>query len=259
MNTINNNFLSLALYAGEIMLKNGAETYRVEDTIVRICKIYNIGSIEPFVTPTGIFISINEWNGTESKTVIKRIKSRTIDLNKVSKVNDFSRKIASNPLGFDEGYSALKAIDSTPKYNRYVKLFSAGIASAFFGILLKAPLRDVFLVFLISMLVYIVVSLVDKLNSNLFFQNVIGGCTASFLAIIAIVLNLGINVDKIIISSIMILLPGVAITNAVRDSISGDLLSGLSRAAEAAIIAISIAVGVGIVMNIWIHLFGGII
>ena len=80
-----------------------------------------------------------------------------------------------------------------------------------------------------------------------------------FRSILSMVLNLGTDTDKIIISSIMILLPGVAITNAVRDSISGDLISGLARAAEAFIIAISIAVGVGMVMNIWVHLMGGVL
>ena len=257
MSTSKKKCLELAVYAGEIMLKNGAETYRVEDTIIRICRVYDILSVEPFVTPTGIFVSINENDDNDSVSIIKRIKSRTIDLNKISKVNDLSRKLST--LSFEDGLELLKKIDSIPKYHKALKAACAGLASAFFGILLGALLRDVFVAFFISIIVYMMVSLVEGLNANQFIQNAIGGATASCLAILSIVLNLGTDIDKVIISSIMILLPGVAITNAVRDSISGDLISGLARATEAFIIAISIAVGVGIVMNIWIHLMGGIL
>lgn len=251
--------LALSLYAGEIMLKNGGETYRVEDTIIRICQAYNINHVESFVTPTGIFVSVDDQNnGDEAISFLKRIKNRTIDLNKISKINDFSRKVAISHLSIDEGMKILKDIDALPKYNKYLKTLCAGITSAFLGILLGATIRDAITSFFVSILVYIFVTFVDSLNSNVFIQNASGGAMASLLAILSLHLNIGVNLDKIIISSIMILVPGVAITNAVRDSISGDFLSGLARATEAAIIAISIAAGAGAVMNTWIQIFGGV-
>ncbi|TCO79036.1 threonine/serine exporter family protein [Marinisporobacter balticus] len=253
------NILSLALYAGEIMLQNGAETYRVEDTIIRICQAYNISYVESFVIPTGIFVSVDQGNAdTKVVTFIKRIKTRTIDLNKVSQINDFSRKVSVSNLSVEEGMEILKKIDTLSKYPKKIKLFCSGIASACFGLLLGATYIDSLSSFIISILVYISVSFIEHLNSNLFIQNFIGGIIAALLAILAVNIHLGINIDKIIISSIMILVPGVAITNAVRDSISGELLSGVARSAEAIIIAISIAVGVGTVMNAWIYLRGGI-
>ncbi|WZL71522.1 threonine/serine exporter family protein [Clostridiaceae bacterium 35-E11] len=259
MHPTKKNILALALYAGEIMLKNGAETYRVEDTIIRICQAYNINRVESFVTPTGIFVSVDDQNnGDEAISFLKRIKNRTIDLNKISKINDFSRTIAISHLSTDEGMKILRDIDALPKYNKYLKTLCAGITSAFLGILLGATITDAITSFFVSILVYIFVTFVDNLNSNVFIQNASGGAMASLLAILAVHLNIGVNLDKIIISSIMILVPGVAITNAIRDSISGDFLSGLARAAEAAIIAIAIAVGAGTVMNTWIQIFGGV-
>ena len=56
----------------------------------------------------------------------------------------------------------------------------------------------------------------------------------------------------------MLLVPGLAITNAIRDTMSGDLVSGLTRAAEAFLIAISIATGTGAILSFWISNFGGI-
>ncbi|QXM05948.1 threonine/serine ThrE exporter family protein [Crassaminicella indica] len=253
------NILALAIYAGEIMLKNGAETYRVEDTIIRICHAYNIPYVESFVTPTGIFVSVdNKNNDTEAFTFIKRIQFRSIDLNKISQVNNFSRKLATSYLSVEEGMNILKSIDTLPKYPRMLKIIGAGFASSFFGLLLGATYNDFFSSFFIALIIYIAVSFVDRLHSNLFIQNFIGGAIAALLAILSVNINLGINIDKIIISSIMILVPGVAITNAIRDYISGELLSGVARSAEAIIVAVSIAVGVGAVMNTWIYIFGGI-
>jgi len=66
----------------------------VEDTIIRICKTCDIPYVEAFVMPTGIFISVDEGkNDNNIFSFIKRIKNRTIDLDKVSKVNDFSPSI----------------------------------------------------------------------------------------------------------------------------------------------------------------------
>ncbi|QZY57484.1 threonine/serine exporter family protein [Crassaminicella profunda] len=255
------NILALAVYAGEIMLKNGAETYRVEDTIIRICHAYNIPCVESFVTPTGIFVSIDPQdhnNDDNVITFIKRIQIRTIDLNKISQVNNFSRKLTTSYLSVEEGMDLLKKIDTLPKYPGLLKIIGAGIASAFFGLLLGSTYNDFFSSFFIAMIIYIAVSFIDKLHSNLFIQNFIGGAIAALLAIFSVNIDLGMNIDKIIISSIMILVPGVAITNAIRDYISGELLSGVARSAEAIIVAISIAVGVGAVMNTWIYFLGGL-
>lgn len=250
-------WVELAVYAGEIMLKNGAETYRVEDTIVRICNMHDIYSVESFVTPTGIFVSVNDTIDGPSISFIKRIKNRTINLSKISQVNDFSRRISSMSLSFEERLEELKKIDNSPRYNKYIKSLGAGIASAFFAVLIMASMADILISFIIGVIVYMVLELVDGLGANQFIQNSICGAMAAALAILAVTLDIGLSIDKIIISSIMILLPGVAITNAVRDSISGDLISGLTRAAEAFIVAISIAVGVGLTMHLWIQFLGG--
>ena len=94
------NLLTMAVLAGNIMLKNGAETYRVEDTITRICKSrLNTESVEPFVTPTGMFVSI-QCNG-EIISYVQRVKDIKINLDKINMVNDFSRKFVSSNMPID--------------------------------------------------------------------------------------------------------------------------------------------------------------
>ena len=84
-----------------------------------------------------------------------------------------------------------------------------------------------------------------------FINNIIGASIASILSILAVNIGIGHNMDAIIIGSIMSLVPGVSITNALRDTISGDFISGSSRGMEAIFSALAIAFGVGIVLNIY--------
>ncbi len=99
--------LLLAALTGKTMLKNGAETYRVEDTIERICKSrLDIKYADAFVTPTGIFLSL-EYKG-EMFTYLIRIKSIRIDLNKIDLVNEFSREFVNSNMTVDEGIEKLK-------------------------------------------------------------------------------------------------------------------------------------------------------
>jgi len=242
--------LIMAILAGRIMLKNGAETYRAEDTIIRLCKSrYNIKYAESFVTSTGIFVSI-EYNG-EVISYLKRIKTRTIDLNKIDMVNSFSRSFVESNMSVDEGIKELKKINKTENYKFYTQIIFGSMAAAFFSLLFGGTFLDFISSFLVSIVVVLVADKLGQLDSTFFINNLIGASIASILAILAVKIGIGTNIDKIIIGSIMTLVPGVAITNAIRDTISGDFLSGLSRGMEAILTALSIALGAGVILKIY--------
>ena len=93
---------------------------------------------------------------------------------------------------------------------------------------------------------------------NSFLNTSISAGILALLAIIFIKINLSNDMDKVIIGSLMLLVPGLSITNAIRDTLAGDLVSGLARGAEAFLTAIAVAIGTGIVLSFWISVFGGI-
>lgn len=98
--------MEVCILAGKIMLTNGAETYRVEDTMIRIAHSFGAKEAHSYVTPTGIVFSIEGDQPTKTKLV--RINERTTDLNKVTKVNSISRKISNQQLTVEEAWYALK-------------------------------------------------------------------------------------------------------------------------------------------------------
>lgn len=242
--------LVLATLAGRIMLKSGAEIYRVEDTIIRICRSRKgIKYVDAYIVPTGIFISL-EYNG-ELMSYIKRIKTISIDLNKISMVNEFSRSFVSSHMSVDKGIEELKKINKINTYMTLPKTISGSLAAAFFCILFGGSILDFIGSFIVSFFVLTIVNIISKLELTFFIDNLVGAIIASLFSHILVRIGIGENIDKVIIGSIMCLVPGVAITNAIRDTMSGDFLSGLSRGMEAVFSAIAIALGVGIILNFY--------
>ncbi|MBZ9635713.1 threonine/serine exporter ThrE family protein [Clostridium sp. FP1] len=248
--------IHVATDAGKIILENGGETYRVEQTISMICKSYGIPHTESFVTPTGIMVSITN---SENKTIslVRRINNRTVNLRKVEMINNLSRKIVTKPISTYEMKKEIEYINNIPPYSYKTTTFFAAGSSGFFTLLFGGNYKDFFVAFIIGALINYSGGYLDKLEVNGFLKNMLGGALAATVALIAAALGIVGNMDTIIIGSIMILVPGISITNAIRDTIAGDLVSGVSRSIEALFVAIAISAGTSIIFKIWVLLFGG--
>ncbi|WP_455538954.1 threonine/serine ThrE exporter family protein [Terrisporobacter sp.] len=249
------NVLRLALFIGEFMLINGAETYRVEDTIIRICKSRNYNHINVFTSPTVIIISDYRFDGY---SFMRTIKSRSIDLNKISQLNNFSRKYVTNTdLSVEDSMKELKEILHAASYSPWVLSLSTGIGSAAFATLLEGNNLPTFIsTFITSILAVMIYKKIMKVSMIPAFSSLIA---STFIALIGVILS---QVDilptpaLLIVGSIMPLLPGVSFIKGLRDLISGDLISGVARAFDAGVTAISIACGVGVILDIWLRLGG---
>lgn len=248
--------IHVAAEAGKIILENGGETYRVEQTISMICKSYGIPVTESFVMPTGIMVSITN---SENRTIslVKRINTRTVNLRKVSMINNLSREIVLKPLSMADMRKQIAYIDSIPPYSQSTTTFFAALCSGSFTLLFGGNYKDFLVSLLIGALINFLSGTLDKLEVNGFIKNMFGGALAALIALIAASLNFAGNMDTIIIGSIMILVPGISITNAIRDTIAGDLVSGLSRSIDALFTAMAIAAGTSIVFKVWVLFSGG--
>ncbi len=249
--------IKICVLAGEILLRSGAETYRVEDTMRRI--LFNLNySSETFVVPSGIFAStIDEEK--EIVSVIRRVKKRTINLEKVALINQFSRDLANEKPDFDKAYKYLKDIESKPTYSFKTGITASGMACFAFAFMFGGKIPDALSTLLIGFISFTVSEWTKKKNLSNLITNLVAG---SLIAIIALIIsNSGakVNLDIMIISSLMPYVPGLMLTNAVRDIFEEDFLSGLSRLSEAVLVSLSLAVGVGSVLKLWIFIFGDIL
>lgn len=246
-----------AAFAGKIILENGAEIYRVEDTIIRICNAYDIKKVDTFVTINIIIVcASSEYDRTV--TIVKRVKGRTTNLEKISQVNDVSRNIKDKGHTLEYVEDKLEKINNIKPYSDKIAVFFSGTAAAFFTLVFGGNLRDFFVSFVIGCLIRLTYLILNLVQTNEFLINTLCGALTAIIALLSVHFNIGSHVDNIIIGSIMLLVPGIAITNAIRDTIAGDLVAGNSRAIEAILIASAIALGTGVVLKLWFMLLGGV-
>ena len=247
--------LRLALFAGEIMLCNGGETYRVEDTILRICHSRNIYHVSAFVTPTVIIIADDRHDGF---SFMKSIDTRTTNLQKVAMVNNFSREFVKSDIALDDAILHLQAILEKSEYPDWFRVVLCAIASSMFTGMLGGSPPDLLCALVISLIATVTSIKMYDLDNNSFLSNAVSGVIIAILAILSLKSGIGNNMDMIIVGSIMPLLPGVSFTNGLRDFIAGYLISGMSKVFEAAVLAVAIAISAGSVLSIYIR-YGGVI
>lgn len=247
--------LRLALFIGELMLSNGAETYRVEDSLIRICKSRGFNHINVFTAPTVIIISDDRFDGF---SFMKTIKSRSINLNKISLLNNFCREfVANTDLTVQDALLELKRLDEAYSYPPYIVNSATGFASASFACLLGGNDIVTFIfTFLSSICAIFVFNKMMKISSISTFSSLAAATVIALAGVLLTQLGILDTPKMLIVGSIMPLLPGVSFIKGIRDLISGDLISGVARAFDAGMTAIAIASGVGLVLDLWIRMGG---
>ena len=237
--------MQIALYAGELLIRNGAEMYRVEETMVRICESGGICGINPFVTPTLIFIAAG--NG-ENFLYAKNIKKRSNNISKIALVNDFSRHFVAGHIDISQAMARLRTIDEHKGYPYGLLLFATGIACGIFAVLVGGKFGDFIAAFLASVVAVYIGDKIMARSRTVFTANFIASMFVGIISIASFEIKLVDNLDNIIVGAALALVPGVAFTAGIRDFISGDLISGIARIGEAVLVAISIAFGVGSIL-----------
>ncbi|MGI5173823.1 threonine/serine exporter family protein [Treponema sp. OMZ 840] len=237
----------IALKAGSIVLENGGETYRTEDTIMRIAS--SLGAVSPssFVTPTVVMLSFTDTEGNHH-SAMRRIKQRGVNLRKVALINALSRRLekrkkADKAADFLQTAYTLERIHRSPKYPVSAVLFCAALSSLCFAFMFGGTFKDALAASVIGLILRLIVIKVEKISLNVFFLSFLyGGIISIFTELIFLC---GYTGSPIIITSavLMQVVPGLAIVNAIRDIIAGDLVSGAARALEAFMIAAGLSLG----------------
>ncbi|MEK4496181.1 threonine/serine exporter family protein [Ureibacillus sp. FSL W8-0352] len=236
--------LDCLLLAGQIMMESGAETYRVEDTMLRMARSQNLDA-QSYVTPTGIILSL----GKQQKTKIISISSRITDLHKIAKVNNVSRKLTLKIITLDEAYDELRMIQKTNYFLPiWLQILMAAVSSACFLILFKGTWFDMPAAFIAGGTGYLALLAIQHLTKVKFFSEFFASFVIALVAFSTVKLGYGNEIDKIIISGVMPLVPGVLITNAVRDMMAGHLTAGIAKGTEAFLTAFAIGSGVAVVV-----------
>lgn len=244
----NEELLNITSSVGQMLLENGAEIYRVEESMTRIITAYGAqGGV--FAIPTSLIATVSAPDGP-SLTKTKRITSRGINFEKVIRLNDLCRRICRETPDFASIEAELTEIEHSPSYSKPAQLLACAAVSLFFTLFFGGSLADACCAFVVGIFMKITVMKLEQFHTNSFFIYIIASAVTAAAALLAVHFQLGTSLDKITIGVFMNLVPGVAMTNAIRDTIAGDLVAGQSRLLEALLIGTGLALGAGIAISV---------
>ncbi len=234
--------LKLALDIGESMLRSGAEISRVEDTVVRICLAYKVSRVDVFSITSLIVASLQTGENTNI-TQSRRIYSYTSNFDLLEKLNSLSRKICETTPDVSEADAEYRRVINENRISKPMQCIGSALCAGAFAMFYGGNLLDGVAALLIGSGMFFIDLLFMKVSINKIVQTLISSIFAGTAALLLVGIGLGANPDKIMIGNVMLLIPGIAIVNSVRDMLCGDTMAGLLRLIEALIIAVAITVG----------------
>ena len=233
--------LSCALDIGEHMLNSNAEVYRVEETISRVCRAYGMERVDAFAIPNSIVVTVTPAQGSPV-TQTRRIMSASTNLDMVEHLNQLSRDVCRTKPEPSDVRRRVQKIVSARKTTIWWILAANIISTAGFSAFFGGSWRDVIAAGFAGLIVTILQKFMKVRSSNVLYNVILSAITGA-CAYFSVKWGLADNVDKIVIGGIMLFIPGMEMTNGIRDMMWGDIFAGLSHLCEAIIIAVGIAVG----------------
>ena len=157
------------------------------------------------------------------------------------------------------GMKILKKIDNQKSYPAGLRLLGAALIASCYCMIFGGNMIDFGIAFPAGMICYAFSRFLARYETNFFIQGFCCCMLSAFIAVFASATIPNASYEPIISGVLMIFVPGVAITNSIRDFLSGDMLSGLARMTEAVLTAISLAAGAGVVLKLWSYMGGAVL
>ena len=242
--------LDLAYEAGSILLENGAEISRVEETIRRIASHYGVEGEDLFVLSNGIIAT--DKNYARSKFI--PIKGASLD--KVVAVNQLSRKVEQGEYSLEQLEYRLKQIRAIKAKPAWEQILASAVGSAAFCIIFGGGLLDCLASFIAGLILWVFMLFVASKQLSRIVGTASGGLIATLICFGLYRIGLGNHLSNMIIGAIIPLIPGVAFTNGIRDMANEDYIAGVTRLLDAMLTFFCIALGVAMAFVFDMEIFG---
>ncbi len=249
--------LGIALDVGSEILKCGGEIHRVEDTVVRICRAYGAATAEVFAITSLIVAEVRMPDGT-CATHTRRVQTTYNHLSRLEACNALSRAICQTPISAREVAARLEEIRAYRPVPEWLCYLGGMLATGCFAVFFGGTLWDGLAAAAIGLLLTLFARL-RPVRINSMVKSLISSFAAGVLSVLCVTMGFGTNMDKIIIGTIMLEIPGLSFGNALRDLLCGDTLAGTMRFIQAVLQALMIALGYMAALVLFNRLWGGVL
>lgn len=232
---------------GESMLISGAENYRIEDSLYRMCRSYGFVKYDVFVIPSNIQITVETENG-DIITQVRHIENADIDFDQLDYMNNLCRYVCSHTPDEEELQKKYQEVKNRPPLHPAAKYFAGIMGGTGFAVFFGCNFKDAIVAVIVSLMIVVVGKWLEKREGNLFVYNTI----LSFLSEVIIVLSVrngfADHPERIMIGIVMLLISGLSTTNGIREILQKDYISGFINIMNSILGAAGIAVGTALAM-----------
>lgn len=241
-------FLDFLKSMCRLLIECGCSSNRVENLCEKLGAAFNM-EIEALAIPTGVWLSVRK--NRHHTTDLVRIKSWSVNLTRLSQVNDLVEKISANSLDIHAATIELKKIQSSSDpFKPVVTTLASGGASAVLVFLYGGIVSEIVIAFFLGVFVDIFNKYATDRESRRYLADFLSAALTTLLCVMASHLLPGLNMPRLIIGGIILMVPGLVLVNAVHEIAQKNLVSGTARLVEALMISASLASGVILVIAI---------
>lgn len=234
--------VDLALWAGQMLLQNGADAQRVEETVHRIGTDLGAHWVDALVSPNALIITTT--SGEEFRTKVRRVPHLGVNMATVEGISHLAHRISEGKLDRFAVRAELERLDSLPhEYNRWVIVFTVGLACAAFCQLFGGDPAATLVTFAASAAAMFVRQELTRQYFNGFLIVVATAFVAGGIASTATVFHWSATPSLALAASVLLLVPGVHLINSMQDVIKGHMVIGLVRGFTGLAISLCIALG----------------
>ncbi len=248
--------LAIALDVGAEILRCGGEIHRVEDTVTRICRAYGAEGVEVFAITSLITAEVRMPDGSHANRT-RRVMTSYNHLARLEACNALSRTICRTPVSAAEVHRRLTDICRYRPVPEWLCYLGGMLATGAFAIFFGGTLWDGLAAAVIGLILTLFARL-RPLRINNMVKALVSSFAGGILSVLCVVIGFGSNVDKIIIGTIMLEVPGLSFGNALRDLLCGDTLAGTMRFIQAVLQALMIALGYMAALVLFNQQIGGL-
>lgn len=234
--------------ATRMILESGGETYRAEETALHMARGFGIQDVEVFAMPTGIMLTLNQ--GEDSMTRIIRIHKGETNLTRLDECNRISRQVAEGKLTPEETIGRLQRIADDQGYAPWLMVAAFAVSCGFFCVMFNGRVPDLLVACFIGFVSRLVMNLLTAHQVPGMLSGMMLGFLMTLISQLFGTLIPHLNTEAIVSGALMPLLPGLAMTAAIRDTIRGDLVSGGAKVTEAGMTAVMLAAGAAVMLAI---------
>ncbi len=238
--------IELALLLGRAILESGGEMQRAEYAVDRLCRAYGAVDTDSYATGTVIILTAEFENGDRTTRSV-RIRKDSIDLRKLEEVNALSREFCATAPPVADAARRLKEAMARKTATLWQEV--TGVALGSFGMTVASmgtPLDG--LVAAIAAAAVMLLGYYLSRVMNKFASTLLSSFLASMVCVFLYALGMGDNLPTMIVGEIMILIPGLTLTNAVRDMLCGDVTSGAVKFLQSLMVTLGLAIGISVAL-----------